>query len=63
MMNFKKGPWYCSVIDGVSQVGREERVGIATRQMLEWILQVVLWWFMVGSLADLSLGSLVYSRL
>lgn len=33
------------------------RLGTSQGQMLEWILQVVLCSFMVGSLADLSLGS------
>lgn len=33
------------------------RLGTSKRQMLEWILQVVLCSSMVGSLADLSLGS------
>lgn len=45
-------------VEGASWVMWGRRFGTSRRQMLEWILQVVLCSFMVGSLADLSFGSL-----
>lgn len=52
-------PWPVELlsVEGARWVMWGRSFGTSQRQMLEWILQVVLCSFMVGSLADLFLGS------